>query len=65
MNYRVYFIDENEHVRSARDIKAKSSQEAVDTARQFRGRQAVEIWQIDPAIAASDQMLRRFEPNGR
>jgi hypothetical protein len=42
--YRAYLIDENDRIISAKEIRADSDEEALDTARQFVDGRDVEIW---------------------
>jgi hypothetical protein len=60
MRYRAYFIDANEYVRSALEIRAGSPAEAVERAGRFKDAHILEVWQIDTK-AGQDRLLRRFE----
>ena len=57
MQFRAYFIDENEHVRSAIDVAAPDAPAAVERAQRLQGSFTVELWEIGDF----DRLLQRFE----
>jgi hypothetical protein len=62
MQFRAYYIDGQEYVRGAIDIRVKSPDEAVEKAKVLRSSHTVEVWEIDPRQPEADRLLKRFEP---
>jgi hypothetical protein len=63
MRFRAYFIDDNEHVRAAVDLKAANETEALERAAGLRDHQTVEVWEISGQLIGWDRLLKRFEPH--
>ena len=49
--YRVYFLDANGRIRSAKDIVAEHDEAAIVLARSFHRLHGLEIWQLARRVA--------------
>ena len=58
MHYRIYFIDRQDHIRSAQDLAAENDAEATHRASSFSAGHCVEVWQ-------GARQVSRIEPEAR
>jgi hypothetical protein len=50
--YRVYLIGRDGHIANAIQLDCADDQAAIESAKQFVGEYAIELWQLDRMIAA-------------
>ncbi len=51
MDYRVYFLDDDNHIRGVAEVTAETDEAALEEAQEYREGRALELW-TGPRFAA-------------
>ena len=55
VDYRIYFLDSEDHIVKREEFVSPSDEEALEHAKQYVDGKALELW-------SRDRFVRRFEP---